>query len=52
MNVLPCEGFTDLQSLMHSGLERITAGGGLWEMEAIKGFISALDSQMCWPKYA
>lgn len=29
MNVLPCEGFTDLQSLMHSGLERITAGRGL-----------------------
>lgn len=53
MNVFPCEGFQiDLQSLMHTGLKRITAVGRLWEMKTIKGFISSLDSQMCWPKYA
>lgn len=53
MNVFHCEEFqTDLQSLMHSRLKWITAGRGLWEMKTIKGFISALDSQMCWPKYS
>lgn len=53
MNVFHSEEFqTDLQSLMHLRLKWITAGVGLWKMNTIKGFINALDSQMCWPKYA
>lgn len=53
MNVFHCGEFqTDLQSLMHSGLKWTIAGGGLWEMKTIKRFISVLDSQICWPKYA